>query len=98
MSLSLIMIGNSRSSPRKAYLRPVGKGLSSIGGLGRTANSSKGSPQKGSASSSMKNLASSSNPSLAKKSKDAALNSSSGSSCGYGLVLEFKECEMDNGN
>jgi hypothetical protein len=46
----------------------------------------------------MKNLASSSNPGFAKKSKDAALNSSSGSSCGQGSVLEFKECEMDNGN
>ena len=67
------MTGDSRSSPRKAYLRQVGKGLSSIGGLGGTANSSKGSSSEGSASSSMKNLASSSNPSLAKKSKDAAL-------------------------
>ena len=80
MSLSIIVIGDSRSSPRKAYLRPVGKGLNSIGGLGGTANSSKGSSLEGSASSSMKNLASSSNLGLTKKSKDAALNSSSRSS------------------
>jgi len=75
------MIGDSRSSHRKAYLRLVGKGLSSIGGLGGIANSSKGSSSKGLASS-MKNLASSYNPGLAKKSKDVALNSSNGSSCG----------------
>jgi len=76
------MTGDYGSSPRKVYLRLVGKGLSSIGGLGGTANSSKGSSLEGSASSSMKNLASSSNPGLAKKSKDVALNSSSVSSYG----------------
>jgi len=75
------MIGYSRSSPRKVYVRPVSKGLSSIEGLGGTANSSKGSSSEGSASS-MKNLASSCNPGLAKKSKDAAQISSIRSSCG----------------
>jgi hypothetical protein len=59
------MIGDSGSSPRKAYLRPDGNGLRSIGGLGGTANSSKGYSSEGSASSSMKNLASSYNPGLA---------------------------------
>ena len=72
------MTGDSRSSPREAYLRLDGKGLSSIGGSGGTANSSKGYSSEGSASSSMKNLASSSNPCWAKNSKDAALNSSNG--------------------
>jgi hypothetical protein len=38
-----MITGNSGSSFRKAYLRPVGKSLSSIGGLGGSANSSKGS-------------------------------------------------------
>jgi hypothetical protein len=38
-----MITGNFGSSFRKAYLRPVGKGLSFIEGLGGSANSSKGS-------------------------------------------------------
>ena len=91
------MIGDSGLLPKKVYLRLDGRGLSSIGCLHGTINSSKGSSSEGSASS-MKNLASSSSPRLAKKSKNTALNSSNGSYCGQGSVLEFKECEVDNGN
>jgi hypothetical protein len=50
-----MITGESGSLSRKAYLRPAGKGLSSIGGLGGSANSSKGSSLEKSASSSMKN-------------------------------------------
>jgi hypothetical protein len=38
-----MITGNSGSSFRKAYLRPVSKNLSSIGGLGGSTNSSNGS-------------------------------------------------------
>jgi hypothetical protein len=49
-----MIIGDSGSLSRKAYLRPAGKGLSSIGGLGGSANSSKGSGSEKLASSSTK--------------------------------------------
>ena len=74
-----MMTGVSGSFPRKAYLRPAGKGLNSIGGLGGRINSSNGSFLEGSASSSMKNLASSYNSGFTRNSREAALNSSNGS-------------------
>ena len=52
-----MITGNSRLLFRKAKIRPGGKVLSSMGGLGISANSSKGSGSEGSASSSMKKVA-----------------------------------------
>jgi hypothetical protein len=50
-----MIIGESGSFSRKAYLRLVGKGLRSIGGLGESKNSSEGLGSEKSASSSIKN-------------------------------------------
>ena len=97
-SLSLMITGNSGLLFRKAWVRPGGKVLSSIGGLGVSANWSKGSGSEGSASSSMKKGASSSKSGSSKSSRDVAFTSSIGSGKRYDSVLLFKEWEIVIGN
>jgi hypothetical protein len=94
-----MIIGDSWSLLKKAYLRPVGRGLSSMGGLGGSNNSSRGSDFMGSSSSSSMNYsASSSRLGSIKCSRDATLSSLIGSGSGHGSVLVFKEWVIDKGS
>ena len=69
-----------------------------MGGLGVSANSSKGSGSEGSASSSMKKGVSSSKSDSSKSSRDAAFTYSIESGKRYDSALLFKECEIVIGN
>ena len=68
-----------------------------MGGLGVSANSSKGSGSEGSTSSSMKKGASSSKSGSSKSSRDVAVTYI-GSRKRYDSALLFKECEIVMGN
>ena len=65
-----------------------------MGGLGVSANSSKGSGSEGSTSPSMKKGVSSSKSDSSQRSRDAAFTSSIGSGKSYDSALLFKECEI----
>jgi hypothetical protein len=76
-----MITGESGSSFRKAYLRPEGKDLSLIGGLGGPSNSLRGSRSVGPSSSStslVKNWSSSSKFGSINSSRNATLTSSIG--------------------